>query len=386
MSAPNGVSRVSAYPWLSALLERGYAVRNSILGDLKFQRLASAIPLTRWVAQRRARDVFDLCAGFVYSQILFACVKLDLFEKLRTGPQSLQQLAATLALPVEAARRLLDAAVALKLVDKLAGDRYGLGPHGAVIAGNPGIIKMVEHHAMLYADLADPVALLRGERKSTALIDYWAYAKAEQPRDASDERISQYTSLMSASQTLIAEEIIAAYPMGGHRRVLDIGGGDGTFLRAVGARFPNLQLTLFDLPAVAARAQLQFEAQGQSDRTSTIGGDFFRDSLPRGHDLVSLVRIIHDHDDEPVRVLFSNVREALSEGGRLIIAEPMSEPGPAQAVGDAYFGFYLMAMGSGRPRSPATIMSMLRSEGYVNVRQVKTRMPLQTGLIIADVQ
>lgn len=386
MSAPNGVSRVTSFPWFWAVLERSYALRNSVLGNLKFQRLASAFPLTRWVAQRRARDVFDLCAGFVYSQILFACVKLDVFEKLRAGPQSLPHFAAMLALPVEAARRLLDAAVALKLVDKLSGDRYGLGPHGAVIVGNPGIVKMVEHHAMLYADLADPVALLRGERKSTALIDYWAYARAKQPREASDDQIAQYTSLMSASQTLIAEEIIAAYPMGEHRRVLDIGGGDGTFLRAVGVRFPNLQLTLFDLPAVAARAQLQFEAQGQSHRATTIGGDFFRDPLPRGHDLISLVRIIHDHDDEPVRVLFSNVRQALSAGGRLIIAEPMSQSGTSETVGDAYFGFYLMAMGSGRPRTPAVIMAMLQTEGFVNIRQVKTRMPLQTGLIIADVR
>ncbi len=384
MSAPEGVSRVMASRWLSTLVERGYATRNSILGNLKFQRFASALPLTRPVAQRRARAVFDLCAGFVYSQILYACVKLDVFQKLSAGPQHLPHLAASLGLEVEPARRLLDAAVALKLVDRLSGDRYGLGAHGAVIVGNPGIMQMVEHHAMLYADLADPVALLKGQRTSNALPTYWAYAKSDQPDSAADSDVAAYTSLMSASQTLIAEEILAAYPLRNHHRLLDLGGGDGTFLRAVAARHLHLHMTLFDLPPVAARAEIKFAQAGLQSRVTSVGGDFFRGTLPGGHDVITLVRIIHDHDDEPVRQLFRNIRRSMAPGGRLLIAEPMSEPGRAETVGDAYFGFYLMAMGSGRPRTPQTIMTMLRDEGFALPRQVKTRMPLQTGLIIAE--
>lgn len=384
MSAQDGVSRVPLRPWLSSIAQRGYATRNSILGSLKFQRFASAFALTRPIAQRRARAVFDLCAGFVYSQILYSCVKLRLFDLLKNGPLSVAEIARAIDLKPEAARRLLDAAVALKLVERMSRDRYGLGAHGAVIAGNPGIQDMVEHHAMLYADLADPIALLRGERTSTALPDYWAYAKADQPRGVSDSEVANYTSLMSASQTLIAEEIMATYAIGKHRRILDVGGGDGTFLRAVARRHSDLQLTLFDLPAVAARAEIKFADEGLSERATCHGGDFFRDSLPRGCDLVTLVRIIHDHDDDPVRELFRNVRRTLDSGGRLLIAEPMSEAGSAETVGDAYFGFYLMAMGSGRPRTPASIIQMLRDEGFADARQLKTRMPLQTSVIIAN--
>ncbi len=40
---------------------------------------------------------------------------------------------------------------------------------------------MVEHHALLYADLADPVALLRGDERDTALRRYWAYAAGAGP-------------------------------------------------------------------------------------------------------------------------------------------------------------------------------------------------------------
>jgi demethylspheroidene O-methyltransferase len=64
------------------------------------------------------------------------------------------------------------------------------------------------------------------------------------------------------------------------------------------------------------------------------------------------VRVVHDHDDERVLALLRAVRAALPPGGTLLLAEPMAGTPGAQAMGDAYFGFYLLAMGSGRPRTP----------------------------------
>ncbi|MCC7280468.1 MAG: methyltransferase, partial [Chromatiaceae bacterium] len=51
-------------------------MRNRLLASPAFQRWAVDFPLTRPIAQRRARALFDVTAGFVYSQILFACVRL----------------------------------------------------------------------------------------------------------------------------------------------------------------------------------------------------------------------------------------------------------------------------------------------------------------------
>lgn len=385
MGDPRGFARVLESPIVNKIRETTSASRNALLGSLTFQRWASALPLTRPVAQRRAREVFDLCAGFVYSQILYACVKLQLFQLLSGGARNLTQISSALNLAPEPTRRLLDAAAALKLVDRFGEDRYGVGPHGAVIAGNPGILKMIEHHAMLYADLSDPVALLRGERKEAALSSYWAYATSTAASDLADARIAEYTALMAASQTLIAEEILATYPIAQHRCLMDVGGGDGTFVRAVAAKIPSIELKVFDLPAVAECARQKFASAGISERATAYGGNFFRDPLPEGADLISLVRIIHDHDDEPVRKLFSQVRGALRPGGKLIIAEPMSGSRRAETVGDAYFGFYLMAMGSGRPRSASEIISMLQREGFASAREIRTRMPLQTSLIVAEV-
>ena len=80
-----------------------------------------------------------------------------------------------------------------------------------------------------------------------------------------------------------------------------------------------------------------------------FGGDFRTDPLPEGADIVSLVRVVHDHDDEAALAILRAAWQALPAGGTLLLAEPMAGTRGAGGVG-AYFAFYLLAMGSGRPR------------------------------------
>jgi len=369
-----------------AWVDRWLAWRDRLLASPLFQRRVAAFALTRPVARRHARELFDLVAGFVYSQVLLACVQLRLFELLAEGPQTLDRLAERLALPPESARRLLDAAVSLRLVEHRSEGRYGLGELGAPMVGNAAVAAMVQHHAALYADLADPVALLRasaGERAHNALARYWAYDEAQQAKGWGDERVATYSALMAASQPLVADEILDAYSLNRHRCLLDVGGGDGRFLATVAQRVPPLKLMLFDLPAVAEQARTRFAAAGIAARATAFGGSFLTDALPMGADIASLVRVVHDHDDASAMTLLRAVRAALPPGGTLLLAEPMAGTRGAAAMGDAYFGFYLLAMGRGRPRSTRELTEMLQAAGFEAVRKLSTRLPLQTQLLYA---
>jgi len=347
-----------------------------------FQRWAANFPLTRGVARRRAQKLFDICSGFVYSQILSACVELDLFARLAEGPRPLRALAAEMGLEASAAERLLRAAAALELVRAEGEQRYGLGELGAAMLGNPSISDFVRHHALLYADLADPVALLKGERGR--LARFWPYAERKPgdppatPGDAED--YAQYSALMARSQALIAEDVLDAFPPRGIRAWLDVGGGEGAFISALAARAPDLDLMLFDLPPVAARASESLGA-----RVRVFGGDFLNDALPRGADVLSLVRILHDHDDESALALLRRTFAALAPGGRLLIAEPMAGTAGSETVGDAYFGFYLLAMGRGRARSPQEIETLLKQAGFARIRVLRTRRPMLASALVAEV-
>ena len=370
--------------------ERWFALRNRLLASPVFQRRAAAFALTRPIARRRARELFDLVAGFVYSQVLLACVRLKLFDVLAEGPQTTPALAARLAMPPEAMQRLLAAAVSLRLVEPCSHGRYGLGRLGAPMVGNAAIAAMVEHHGALYADLSDPVALLRGDVQSAELARYWAYDAAQSTAASSSaadaasvERVRRYSALMTASQPLVAGQILDAYPLARHRCLLDVGGGEGTFLAAAAARTPTLRLMLFDLPAVAERACARLAAQGLASRTTVTGGDFLRDPLPTGADIATLVRVVHDHNDPQALAILMAARRALPIDGTLLLAEPMSDTPGAEPIGDAYFGFYLLAMGRGRPRTASELTSLLQAAGFGQIRLLPTRMPLQTGLLLA---
>jgi demethylspheroidene O-methyltransferase len=115
-----------------------------------------------------------------------------------------------------------------------------------------------------------------------------------------------------------------------------------------------------------------------------VGGDFHRDTLPEGADVVSLVRVIYDHDDEPAKAILRSARKALKPGGTLLLAEPMADTAGAQRMGAAYFGMYLMAMGSGRSRSPAELAALVGAAGFHKIRERKTALPLQAGLLTAE--
>jgi demethylspheroidene O-methyltransferase len=363
----------------SRLVEAWRARRDKLLTNKAFLDWVLRFPLTRPVARGRTRELFDLCAGFVYSQVLFACVRLRVFEHLAEAPDTLEGLSKRLGLGPDATRSLLDAAVGLRLVER-RGARYGLGPLGAAVIAAPGVAEMIEHHALLYADLADPVALLRDRTIPTRMGGYWPYAAADATERLGREATDRYTKLMAASQAMVAAEVIAAVPLGAHRCLLDVGGGDGSFIAAVARAAPSLRMMLFDLPSVAGRAAMRFESAGLSDRASAFGGDFRSDPLPQGADIVTLVRILHDHDDDTVRHLLRAVRAALPVGGTVVVAEPMLGLGGAETVG-AYFAFYLLAMGRGRPRTTREIEVLLQEAGFETTRSIPTRSPVISGIV-----
>jgi demethylspheroidene O-methyltransferase len=358
--------------------------RNRLIALPSFQRWATRFPLTRWLVRKQASNIFDLTAGFVYTQVLLACTQVKLFDILANGALSFSDLQKQISLKPAGLRRLLDAAVAIKLLVKRSEDRYALSMMSAPLVGNVAISDMVKHHADFYRDLSDPIALLQGDTSSVALNEYWSYITPEQgaaPENLSAEKVADYSKLMAHTQSLVTDEIIDAYPMGKHHIVLDIGGGQGAFIKRLASRYPHLTFKLFDIPGVAELSNAHFEEIGLSNRAQAVGGNFFQDPLPKGCDLATLVRVIFDHDDVRVKQLLANVFDALNPGGTLLLAEPMAETKGFEAMGHAYFGFYLLAMGRGRPRTEAEISDLLSQAGFTGIKLLNSYIPLNAQIL-----
>lgn len=352
-----------------------------------FQRRATAFPLTRMIARRQARKLFSLASGFVSSQVLLACLRTGLLDALHHGGSeyTLEALASRLNLPAQRLQRLLDAAAALSIVGQRDGGVV-LGPLGAALLGNPAARAMIEHHDALYHDLADPLAVLHGPAHAGLnpadgrVAALWGYAGEGRPESLEPGRVAAYSELMTRSQEAVAAEVLAAVSLSGHRQLLDVGGGEGEFAAAAVLRHPGLRAVVFDLPGVSANAQRHLRQRGVAERVAVVAGSFLRDPLPRGADVITLVRVLHDHDDAAALQLLQAVRAALPPGGRVIIAEPFAGREPAL---DAYFAAYFLAMGQGRLRSQAAVSALLRRAGFVQTQGHATRLALIAGVVSA---
>jgi demethylspheroidene O-methyltransferase len=368
--------------------------RNRVLADPAFQRFAMRNPLFRRTARHHANTMFAVISGFVHTKVLTATVDAGVIRSLAEAPATTAELAQAAGLPLDAMQRLLGAAGAIDLVELAAADLWVLGQRGAALSSNQGALAMIEHHKLFYDDLADPIALLKGGRGQGRLAQFWTYAPAAgrglpasaDPaswQDHGDGGVTPYSLLMAASQPMVAQQVIDAYRFDRHQCLMDVGGGHGAFLAEVAQRHPRLAMKLCDLPAVVEGAKSKLAARGLS-HIALHGGSFRDDPLPQGADVISLVRICHDHDDDVVRMLLKKAHAALPVGGRLLIAEPMAGTPGAEAMGDAYFGLYLWAMGSGRPRTPDAYMSLLAEAGFGSARDVPTALPMVTRLIVAE--
>lgn len=350
--------------------------RNRLVASRRFQKWAAKFPLTRGKARREGEAMFDLVAGFVHSQTLMALVELGVLEALLQRPQTTAQLAHRASVPESRMGVLLRAGAALHLLANKRGT-YSLTQKGAALVGVPGLMQMIQHHRVMYRDLEDPVAFLRGETE-TELAGFWPYVfgagAAENPETA-----QTYSDLMAESQQLVAEDTLRMVSFKDTTHLLDVGGGTGAFLAEVGAAYPELPVTLFDLPAVVSAAEARFASASMTDRATITPGSFRDDSLPEGADTISLIRVLYDHADETVAALVSKCFDTLPDGGRLVISEPML----GCRAGDVYFAFYTLAMRTGRARSAQEIAEICTNAGFSRVDIPKAPRPFVTSAVVA---
>jgi len=157
-----------------------------------------------------------------------------------------------------------------------------------------------------------------------------------------------YSDLMAESQVLVAEDTLRTVSLKNATHLIDIGGGTGAFLQAVGAAYPKLQLGLFDLPQVVPEAQARFAKAGLEARSKVHPGSFKTGPVPEGADTLSLIRVLYDHSDETVSDLLSKCFAALPSDGALLISEPMS----GGAKPDRMTDVCRLSIGADLPRAP----------------------------------
>ncbi len=353
---------------------------NELVAQPKFHTLVKKIPILKRLAANDGRKIYDLVSGFVYSQVLLAMVELRLFRFLLSGEKSIRELANHGKIDPQKMLLLCNAASAIGLLKRKPNSYYVLTRLGAAIEGVQGLDEMILHHKIFYRDLQDPVRLLRQDFQ-TELKDFWSYVGNK--KKINEGQASVYSNLMGTSQYIVAEETLDLVNLKGFSHLIDIGGGNGTFLSQVRRRYPNLALTLFDLPSVTKTAQDNFKNDRLMEGVNIIPGNFIEDEFPVDGDTIFFNRVMYDHDDSIVSLLLGKAFAALKPGGCVVISEPMAGAKFPTRSGDAYFGFYTLAMTSGKPRSKPQHFEFLRAAGFKGMENLNNINNFVTSVIVA---
>jgi SAM-dependent methyltransferase len=248
-----------------------------------------------------------LASGFMASKHLFAAAELGIFEALRDGPATLDQICERTGVSRSGARISLDALTALGLLERDA-DLYRNGSEASVFlagAAGPDLRPLLRFWDRLsYRSWMSLAAALAGSDTRDA------------PPNLSEEETRIFSEGVEAITAAPARALAESYDWSGHRRVLDIGGGTGSFLLALFEAHPHLQGTLVELPAVAAIARERLR-----DRAEVVEGDALADPLPSGHDAILVANLIHLLSPDSTRKLLARLRAGSAANTTLLLVD-----------------------------------------------------------------
>ncbi|MFN2452439.1 MAG: methyltransferase [Candidatus Dormibacteria bacterium] len=321
-------------------------------------------------------SILKLASGFMAAKHLFAASELGLFEALANSPATLDALAARTGLTRRAARISADAMVGLGLLER-DGDAYRNGATAAVfLAGTSP---------------ADLRPFLRFWDK----ISYPAWARLAESlaRGPSQEIFDLDDSLQEVASSGIesilagpASALAATYDFGRHRRLLDIGGGTGSWTIAVARRHAQIAGTVFDLPTVAELARGRLKAAGLSERVTVHAGDVMTDAaLPTGYDVFLLANLVHYWSPEENRNFLTRLREVAEPGARVLLADFWTDPTHTQPLHAALMaGEFAVHMRNGDVYSVAEAREWLEATGWTFVEHAQLAGP--QSVVVAEVR
>lgn len=266
--------------------------------------------------------ILRLASGFMAAKHLFAASELGLFEALADAPTPLDALAARTGLTRRAARISADAMVALGVLER-DGDLYRNGPAAAqYLAGRtPADLRPL---LRFWDKISYPTwealaeALGSGPPREVFVLD-----------DAQQEIVSAGIEAILAGPAHALPEVI---DLSARRRLLDVGGGTGSWSIAAVSRHSHLEATVFELPVTAEIARARISTAGLADRISVVSGDAMADDLPAGHDVFLVANLVHYWSPADNLALLHRIRAAAPVGGQLLLADFWTDPTHTEPV------------------------------------------------------
>jgi SAM-dependent methyltransferase len=310
-------------------------------------------------------DIFIEYAGWMKARIILSAAELDFFTLLDERPLTSEELAQSLKADARAVTRILDCLVIFELLIK-KNVRYALTEQGSFFSSRhpESVLPMLLHMNNMWDNWARLTETVR-EGKNLSL---------KSVIDAKDEGITRaFIGAMHVIGRSLSREIASSYDLSRFKRLLDMGGGSGTYSIAILERNQNMTAVIFDLPDVISLAVERLKDEGFLERVTLVAGDFYKDELPAGCDLALLSAIIHQNSPQENLDLYKKIYRALAPGGALLIRDHVMDESRTRPPAGTLFAINMLVCTSGGDTYTfKEIKYTLEQAGFTEVQQVRS--------------
>ncbi|MGA1977866.1 MAG: methyltransferase [Bacteroidales bacterium] len=313
-------------------------------------------------------NIRELAASFQRSRILLSSVELDIFTNIEDSGTTDKQVADKLHLDERACERLLNALAAMGFLTKQNGKFFNTSESFTFLSKKGiefmGSLMHLNHLWKTWSNL-------------TQVVQTGKSAHPAEINARGDDWLTAFITAMHERAKKQAPQQLANIDLSGIRSVLDVGGGSGAFSMEFVSRKPEIEATVFDLPAVMPVTRQFIEKEGFSGKLKVHAGDYTTDELPQGFDLVFLSAVIHSNSLKTNRDLVIKCFNSLNRNGKVIIQDWIMSNDRTRPLPGAVFAInMLVGTEGGDCFTEQEVREMLSTAGFKGI----SRMEFESGL------
>jgi SAM-dependent methyltransferase len=312
--------------------------------------------------------LYRIGVGHYFSRAMALAAKLGIADFLKDGPRHYEDLAKDTHTHGPSLNRVMRLLASVGIFEEREGGKFALTPMGELPrTGVPGSMRS---SVLLFAGIGIQDAwkeleycVQTGEpafrKNSPDATPFTAFEQNPEQARIFDEAMATFAPMTAAA-------IAASYDFSSFRRLVDIGGGNGSLLIGILKANPHLHGIVFDLPHAAEKARAKIAEAGLQPRCEAVGGDFFEE-VPTGADAYIIKHVIHDWNDDRATAILRAIHRAVPPGGKLLIAEGVYPPRIDQSDagrGAAANDVNMLVSTGGRQRSESEFHSLLAAAGF----------------------
>ena len=327
--------------------------------------------------------LYQIGIGHYFSRALALAAKLGLADLLKDGPRFYGDLAKATQTHPPSLNRMMRLLASVGVFEERDKGTFALTSLGELLrTGVPGSMRSA---VLLFAG----IGIQDAWKELEYCVQTGEPAFRRNSRDAdpfsqiaqNPEMAKVFDEAMATFAPLTAAAIAASYDFSPFRKLVDIGGGNGSLLIGILNANPNLHGIVFDLPHAADKARAKIAEAGLQSRCEAVGGDFFKE-VPGGADAYIIKHVIHDWNDDRATAILRSVHRAMPPQGKLLIAEgvyPARIDQSDLSRGAAANDVNMLVSTGGRQRSEAEFRSLQEATGFKLTRIIPT--PARLSLV-----